>query len=226
MNAALVFDMDGVLADTEPLKFRAHREAVEARGGELDRALYRREMGGVHQEVVRAFLAASGLETTPGALEAYEARFRAAYRRLLARELEPMEGAPGLLERCREDGRRLALVTSSERWMADAVLEGLGAREAFEAVVTADDVAREKPDPEPYRRARSALGDAAERAVAVEDTRSGVASAAAAGLPVVAVRHALNRDHDFDAADAVVESLAPARAFLAAVDRLAAGPRA
>ncbi len=223
MNAAIVFDMDGVLADTEPLKFRAHREAVEARGGELGRDLYRREMGGVHEEVMRAFLAASGLETTPGALEAYEERFRAAYRRLLARELEPMEGAPELLDRCREDGRRLALVTSSERWMADLVLEGLGARDAFGAVVTADDVEREKPDPEPYRRARSALGAAAERAVAVEDTRAGVASAAAAGLPVVAVRHALNRDHAFDGADVVLGSLAPAGELLAAVDRLAGG---
>jgi phosphoglycolate phosphatase len=223
MNAAIVFDMDGVLADTETLKFRAHREAVEARGGALDRDLYRREMGGVHEEVVRAFLAASGLEASPGALEAYEERFRAAYRRLLARELAPMEGAPALLERCRGDGRRLALVTSSERWMAETVLEGLGARDGFEAVVTADDVSREKPHPEPYRRARSALGSAAERAVAVEDTRAGVASAAAAGLPVVAVRHALNRGHCFDAADAVLASLAPAGAFLAVVDRLAGG---
>lgn len=224
MNAAIVFDMDGVLADTETLKFRAHRVAVEARGGELDRDLYRGEMGGVHEDVVRAFLAASGLETSSGALEAYEDRFRAAYRRLLSRDLEPMEGAQEVLERCRGSGRRLALVTSSERWMAEVVLGGLGARDAFEVVVTADDVEREKPDPEPYRRARSALGPAAGHAVAVEDTRAGVASAAAAGLPVVAVRHALNRDHPFDGADVVVASLAPAGTFLSTVDRLAAGP--
>ena len=218
---AIVFDLDGVLVDTEPLKLRAHRAAVEARGGELGPELYRRQMGSAHEGVVRAFLEASGLEAGPEAVAAYEEIFRSTYRRLLSRELEPAAGAPDVLRTCREEDRPLALVTSSDRWMVEIVLPRLGAEDAFRAVVTAQDVEAEKPAPEPYLRARSALGRRGDAAVAVEDTRSGVASATAAGLPVVAVRHAFNRGRAFDEAAAVVESLSPASSFLELVDRVA-----
>lgn len=223
METAIVFDLDGVLVDTEPLKARAHRAALEARGGSLDEELYRREMGNPHAEVVRAFLAASGLEAHGRAVRAYEETFRSVYRRLLADELEPAEGAVELLAACRREGRPRALVTSSDPWMVDIVLERLGAEDAFGAVVTAADVSSEKPDPAPYLRARSALGAAAGAAVALEDTRAGVASAAGADLPVIAVRHRFNRDRDLARADAVVASLAPPEDVLALADRLGRG---
>lgn len=242
--AAIVFDLDGVLVDTEPLKLRAHRAAVEERGGELGEGLYRSWMGGPHDEVIRAFLEASGLASDDAAVTDYEATFRAAYRELLTTELAPTEGAEALLAACREEGRRRALVTSSDPWMVEIVLPRLGGRELFEAVVTAGDVEREKPAPDPYRQALAALGGGASgetgrapadgrkgpapgagddrsRPVAVEDTRAGVASARAAGLPVIAVRHAFNTEHAFDEADAMVVSLAPAVDLLDLVDRIA-----
>ena len=221
MQAAIVFDMDGVLVDTEPLKARAHRRALEERGGELTSELYRRQMGNPHDRVIRAFLEGAGLDASDDAAEAYERTFRAVYRRLLTDDLRPTEGATELLEACRSEGRPLVLVTSSDRWMVEIALPGLGADGLFEATVTADDVEAEKPHPAPYRRAREALGAAGGRAVAVEDTEAGVVSATSAGLSTVAVRHAFNADHDFGGAAAVLESLAPAEKVLALVDRLA-----
>jgi len=221
MQAAIVFDMDGVLVDTEPLKARAHRAALEERGGELTSELYRRHMGNPHDRVIRAFLEGAGLEASAAAAEAYEKSFRVAYRELLSDAAGPTGGARELLDACRAEGRPLALVTSSDRWMVEIALPKLGAGGLFEAVVTADDVEAEKPDPAPYLRAREALGARGRRAVAVEDTEAGVASATAAGLPTVAVRHAFNGDHDFGDAAAVLDSLAPAEKVLALVDRLA-----
>ncbi len=222
MTAAIIFDMDGVLADTERLKFRAHGAAAEALGGELDIEAYRREMGGVHEDVVRAFLSASGLEPGDEIVEGYEVRFQDEYRRLLSTNFRAMPGALELLAACRDGGRPLALVTSSESWMAEIVLDRLDARDLFRAVITADDVQNGKPHPEPYRRARRALEPTGRAAVAVEDTESGVASAAAACLPVLAVLHDFNREHDFGKAAAVLESLAPAEFFLETVDGLTA----
>lgn len=221
MQAAIVFDMDGVLVDTEPLKARAHRRAVEDRGGELTAELYRRQMGNPHGGVIRAFLEGAGLDASDAAAEAYERTFRRAYRRLLLEEVSPTEGALELLEACRREDRPLALVTSSDRWMVEIVLSHLGADGLFEGTVAADDVEAEKPDPSPYRRAREALGPAERRAVAVEDTEAGVASATGAGLPTVAVRHAFNGDHDFGEAAAVLESLTPTEKVLTLVERLA-----
>ncbi|MDX1568380.1 MAG: HAD family phosphatase, partial [Longimicrobiales bacterium] len=209
---AIVFDMDGVLADTERLKFRAHRAATEEAGGTLDADGYRQEMGKAHVGVIRAFLSASGLDTSDGAVERYEDRFQEAYRKLLATDLQPMQGARELLATCREQERPLALVTSSERWMAEIVLQEIlkgipaGPRDrttsdgdtafdrgaVFQAIVTADDVEKEKPDPEPYLRAIEALlprdarkpredtevgsrnGAEKRPIVAVEDTPAGV----------------------------------------------------
>ncbi len=223
MQTAIIFDMDGVLVDTEPLKARAHRRAVEERGGELTSELYRRHMGNPHEGVIRAFLEGAGLEASDEAAEGYEETFRASYRGLLTRELRPTEGAVELLEACRSEGRPLALVTSSDRWMVEVALPRLGADGLFEVTVTADDVEAEKPDPAPYLRAREALGAAAGRPVAVEDTEAGVASATSAGLPTVAVRHAFNTNHDLGEAAAVLQSLAPAERVLSLVDRLAGG---
>jgi len=220
-RAAIVFDMDGVLVDTEPLKARAHRSVLEARGGELPLELYRDQMGGAHRQVIRTFLHASGLDAGPEAVEDYEEGFRGAYRDLLERELRPVAGARDLLRRVVEEERAVALVTSSERWMVRRVLPRLGAEDVFRAVVTAEDVEREKPAPDPYLRARSALGADSDRAVAVEDTRSGVAAASAAGLVVVAVRHEFNRDQVFPRAAAEAEQLTPAEDFLSLVDRVA-----
>lgn len=223
MQASIVFDMDGVLVDTEPLKARAHRRAVEERGGELTPELYRRHMGNPHGDVIRAFLDGAGLDTSDAAARSYERTFRSAYRALLADELSATDGASELLEACRREGRALALVTSSQRWMVEFALSHLDASGAFEVTVSADDVAAEKPDPAPYRAAREALGEAGEAAVAVEDTQAGVASATSAGLPTLALRHAFNEDHDFTEAVAVLESLAPAERILSLVDRLAGG---
>jgi HAD superfamily hydrolase (TIGR01509 family) len=203
----VLFDMDGVLAATEGLKAEAHAAAVRDQGGTgVTPELYRRVMGRSYAEVSVEFARGGGIEPDR---ERYDRVFRETYRRLLDERLRPMPGATELVEALADRGLRLAAVSSSERWMMDRILTGTGLERWFAATVSSDDVTEEKPAAEPYVEGLQRLGLSEDRAVAVEDTEAGVASARAAGLAVIAIRHEYNGGHDLGAATAVLSSLLP-----------------
>lgn len=214
MDKAVLFDMDGVLIDTEGLKARAHVETLARYGGVLPPDTYALWMGRSQQEVQTAFAAAAGVEIDG---ETYGELFGDIYRAILEEGVTTTPGALALLETLRKAGCRLALVTSSLRWMLDRVFEMTGFATYFEAVVTADDVAREKPAPDAYLRALALLGAQPERAVVVEDTEAGVAAGRAAGCEVIAVRHAWNGRHDLSAAVTVLPGFADTAASAAVI---------
>lgn len=217
----VLFDLDGVLVATEALKARAHTETVERLGGRLDPAYYGEVMGRSHYEAAKAFSAAGGVDFDH---ERYASLFRAAYGRLLEEGVEPMPGAEAAVAALRDSGYRLAVVSSSLGWMVEIVLERIGLGRHFEARVSGDDVAEEKPSPEPYRKALGELGLEPDRAVIVEDTESGVASGVAAGVPVIAIRHEFNGRHDLSGAAAVLDGLADTDAVLHLVKSLSTTP--
>ncbi len=107
----------------------------------------------------------------------------------------------------RDRGYRLAVVSSSLQWMMDEVLSQTRLGALFDASVSADDVAEEKPSPEPYLKALSGLGLQPTQAVVLEDSETGVASANAAGVVVVAIRHAYNGKHDMSGVIAELDGL-------------------
>lgn len=220
MDKAVLFDMDGVLIDTEGLKARAHAETLARYGGALPPDTYSLWMGRSQHEVQTAFAAAAGV-SIPG--DEYAEVFGAIYGSILEEGFNTTPGARELLTTLCSAGCRLALVTSSLRWMLERVFEETGFAPLFDAVVTADDVIREKPAPDAYLRALALLGAEPERAVVVEDTEAGVAAGRAAGCEVVAVRHAWNARHDFRAAFAVLPGFADvtasSKAILLAVGR-------
>lgn len=216
--------MDGVLVATEGLKERAHRRTLSAFG--FDRKVgpgfYHSMMGKPQAEVERLYLAEAGL-TGRVDVDAYHRRFRQVYAGLLETDLALTPGARELVRRLGADGWDLALVSSSLRWMVEAVLGATGLEGAFGAVVAAEDVEREKPDPEPYLRAARALGVGPGSAVVLEDTPTGVLSGRSAGLPVVAVRHAWNGPFDLSAASAILGGLDDTAAVLRALEEALAG---
>jgi len=210
--------MDGVLVATEGLKERAHRRALASLGfgGDIGPAFYHGLMGRPQAEVEGRYLEEAGLggRVEPGA---YHERFREVYGELLRTDLSLAPGARTLVRRLEAGGWRLGLVSSSLRWMVDAVLGATGLGGAFGAVVSAEDVRREKPDPEPYEAAARALGVGPGRAVVLEDTPTGILSGRAAGLPVVAVRHAWNGPFDLSAATVILSGLDDTPAVLRAI---------
>jgi HAD superfamily hydrolase (TIGR01509 family) len=196
----VVFDLDGVLVDSEPLHLRAYQEVLGGYGRSLLRQeYYARFIVYSDREVLEQLLPDRGV------IEAAIAAKQQRYLELVG--AGPPAFADGLALLHRTDGWRVALATGSCSAEAELILRGLGIRDRFRTVVTADDCARGKPDPEPYLRAAQGLGLPAGRCVAVEDAPGGVRAAKTAGMRCVGVTHSCPRER-LREADLVVDDLA------------------
>ncbi|MFB4280027.1 HAD family hydrolase [Nonomuraea sp. MTCD27] len=180
---AVFFDMDGLLVDSERVWLEIETEVMARLGAEWTLAHQAHLVGGSMERTVDYMLAVSGADVPPETVSEWMTGGMVAR---LTDGVHVMPGASELLEALRAEGVPVALVTSSLRQIADAVLKGFG-RERFDCVVTADDVTRTKPDPEPYLTAARLLGVEPVRCVVLEDSPNGVAAATAAGCAVVAV---------------------------------------
>jgi HAD superfamily hydrolase (TIGR01509 family) len=180
---AVLFDMDGLLVDSEPLWLEVECEVMARLRGEWSEADQQALVGGSLTRTVSYLLARATRPASPEAVGRWLVEGMTSL--LMSRPLSMLPGAGELLGEVRAAGIPHALVTSSERPVMDAVLLQLGLR--FDATVCANDVTCTKPHPEPYLRAASLLGAQPRWSVALEDSPKGVASAEAAGCRLVAV---------------------------------------
>jgi HAD superfamily hydrolase (TIGR01509 family) len=219
---AVLFDMDGLLVDTEECWFRAETHVMQRLAGSRVESLWGREhqadvVGGPLERAARVMLDLSGRDdVSPDEV----ARWLMDEMESLVRTgpVHWMPGAHELLGEVRRAGLPTGLVSSSYRRIVEPVLDVVG-RSHFEVTVARDDVTRTKPDPEPYVRAAATLGLSPRDCVALEDSPTGVRAARAAGCPTVAVPGAAPVPAGL--ATAVVGSLGDID--LAWLQRLAAG---
>ena len=182
--AAVLFDMDGTLVDSEKIWDIALRELAVRAGATLSDEARLAMVGGSMASSMRTFRADIGQPDRP---EAPDVKWLTSRVFHLFREgLVWRPGAAELLRAVKAAGMPTALVTSTGRLLVEAALDTLG-RENFDVVVCGDEVSLPKPDPEPYRTAAKLLGVAIEDCVAIEDSPTGVASAVASGAVVLAV---------------------------------------
>lgn len=187
--AAVLFDLDGTLVNSEPLWELALRELAESFGGVLSDEARVRMVGTSAQESMDILHGDIGQPWRDAATSS--AVLEARMATLLAQGAPWLPGAQELLAEVRAAGVPTALVTATRRVLVAELLRTVGA-ENFDAVVCGDDVARAKPDPLPYLTAAQLLGVDPQGTVAIEDSPTGTASAAAAGCTVVAVRGQVN----------------------------------
>ncbi|MEM9551302.1 MAG: HAD family phosphatase [Pseudomonadota bacterium] len=189
MHGALLFDLDGTLLHSDPIHMAVFMDMFGDRGLPVDDAFYKAHVHGrLNADIFAEFLPD---ESDPQALsEAKEAEFR----RRLPRPYPAMPGSADLVARAQSEGWGLAVVTNAMRLNADAMLDAIGLRDAFEIIVIGEECARAKPDPMPYLMAMEALGVQPHRCVAFEDSPSGTRAAQRSGAWTVGVRSSLPND--------------------------------
>ncbi len=207
---AAIFDLDGLLVDSEPLWRQAEREVFAEVGLELTDDDCRSTMGMRCDAVVALWYQTS---PWPNASPAeVQNRIEARVLALMRAQGEAMPGVEHALDLVESAGCLLAVASSSSPMLIDGALERLGILGRFAARCSAFDEQRGKPDPAVYLSAARKLGVDPRTCLAFEDSPPGVESARGAGMRVVAVPDAEHRDHPgFDDADVVLDSLAALR---------------
>ena len=206
MIEAVVFDLDGLLIDTEQVWDGVREQLVRERGGRWHDRAQADMMGMSSTEWSRYLHEELGLEEPPDELN------RLVVERMEQRYRDGLPVIDGAVDAVRRLAERwpLGLASSSNRPLIDLALEQMGVSDLFQATVSSEEVARGKPAPDVYLEAARRLGIASDRAVAVEDSGNGIRSAKAAGLRVVAIpnRHFPPPDDALALADVELDSLA------------------
>jgi HAD superfamily hydrolase (TIGR01509 family) len=214
--AAVIFDFDGIVLDSETPEYESHRRIYEQCGVTLTVDEWCGVIGTWsegHDERWFTRLCAEARDAP--ARDVYFAERRRIFDEIVP--ADPMRGVSELLASLRDAAVPIAIASSAPaRWVVTAV-ERLGIRPMFGAVVTGDEVAHRKPSPDVYLEAARRLGVDPLQSVAIEDSGPGLTAARAAGMKVVAIPHWLTERHDLSGADLTV-----AHARELTVDRLAA----
>jgi HAD superfamily hydrolase (TIGR01509 family) len=183
---AVVFDLDGLMFDTEALFHRVASEMLAARGKRLTPEIMRAMMGRRAAEAGPAFKALAGLDEP---VEVLMAEARARFTAELDTAVHPTPGLFALLDHLQALAIPRAVATSSRRSYAEGLLRRHGLWDHFAFVLTAEDVTRGKPDPEIYQTAVARFGVPAASVLVLEDSAAGLAAARAAGTFAVGVPH-------------------------------------
>lgn len=201
---ALIFDMDGLMVDTEPIYWDVTRELARKYGASVADATLRRMMGWSGIEAMGICARECGITATSPAGLLIERE-----RMMIARYAAGIEALPGLRQIInRFRGRvRLAVATSSPRKFADVLLPTLGLADLFAVVQTGDHIAHGKPAPEIYLRCMGRLGVPPAECAVLEDSPAGALAGKRAGAYVIAVPTHLTAGEDFSFADAQAADL-------------------
>jgi HAD superfamily hydrolase (TIGR01509 family) len=207
---AVVFDLDGLLVNTEDLYQHVGTEMLRRRGHTFDGDLLDAMMGRPQKVALQIMIDWHRLADT---VETLAAETKEIFQGLLDSRLAPMPGAVALIEDLVERGLPRGVATSSGPDFAHDVLGRVGLLDQFGFVLTSADVTHGKPHPEIYETAARRLGVVPGRMLVFEDSATGCAAAVAAGAVAVAVPGGHSRRHEFPGARFIADSLADPRIF-------------
>jgi HAD superfamily hydrolase (TIGR01509 family) len=201
---AVVFDLDGLMFDTESLFYRVSCEALAARGKSFTTEMMQAMLGRRAADAAHAWKILAGLDEPS---EVLLADVRQRFFALVDTAVHPTPGLFVLLDHLARRKLPLAVATSSRRAYADRLLTQHGLADRFQFILAAEDVTRGKPDPEIYSLAAERFAVPASSLVVLEDSPAGLAAARAAGAFAVGVPHEHSPPHALHDADLIITRL-------------------
>ena len=183
MLAAIFYDLDGTIVNTDPIHFQVWQEILRDSELEIDEEFYKSRMSGrLNPDIVQELLPQLSLESVQQFSDLKEARFRER-----AASLSPLPGLLNLITWADARGFKQAAVTNAPRENAAHMLRVLHLQDKFDYVVIAEDIGIPKPDPAPYLHALAYFGLTSAQVLAFEDSPSGIRAAVAAGIPTIGI---------------------------------------
>ena len=203
---AIIFDMDGVLIDSEPLFLKAiNRQMAEESVAPISEDENRDHLIGTTVE--ETWLGLKKLRDLPLSIAEYIERYEVLVEQVLKEELAAQPGVVELIRECQRRGLPKAVASSSLRSWVHLKLDSIGLQDVFEVVLGGDDVTRGKPEPDIYLLAAERLGLPPQECIAIEDSPVGIAAAVSAGTHTIAVRTESTKGLDTSKAHSVLDSL-------------------
>ncbi len=183
MLKAILFDLDGTLANSDPLHFKIWQDILREHGVEMDHAAYKVKISGrQNPEIIQDLLPHFSVEASEELAEFKEAQFRQQ-----AQQLQPINGLMDLINWVDNQPLKKAVVTNAPKENAAFMLDALQLTQRFPLVVLGDEMTAGKPDPEPYRFCLEQLNIDPSEALVFEDSPSGIRSAIGAGIETIGV---------------------------------------
>jgi beta-phosphoglucomutase family hydrolase len=200
---AVLWDLDGVIADTARYHYLAWQDIFRERGVSFTWPEFIKHFGQRHDTIIRFAL---GDKLTPEEFDAITERKQSTYRRLVAANIIPLPGAIDLLKKLQEHGIKSAIASSAVPENIDVILGGLGIKSYFQAIAWGTEVKEGKPSPQIFLLAARKLGVRPAGCAVIEDAIAGVAAAKKAGMKCIAVTNS-HPQQDLQKADLIVDSL-------------------
>lgn len=200
----LIFDMDGVVLDSEPLHQRA-REMMYEKYGVKPLGCFPDPVGKSSRLFWETVADICGMAWDSKQME--DEQFSLVAEQVETGRVSVTEGLLEVLGQAEEEGIKTGLATSSDRAMVERVLRALGIIQHFDIIVTGDEVANKKPFPDVYERVLEIAGISPDRAAAVEDSSAGVEAAKSAGIYCYGYRNETSGEQNLEKADRVVGHL-------------------
>lgn len=205
MIKAFIFDMDGVIIDSEPLHFEVDIQVMNDFGSAITHEQLEKYVGMTNPEMWAVIK--NEYQLTPSVAEIIEYQLSNKIERLTALEIEPMDGIHELLTELKARQIPAAIASSSPPVFIEAVLRKFNLLDQFKHVVSGEEVDRGKPAPDVYLKAAELLGVEPEECMVLEDARHGVAAAKAAGMRCIGFVNPNSGNQDLSQADYVVNSI-------------------